>query len=85
MTIHETDMPENDINILTLYRGSSIIPNPKHSRKLEPGDKLLCFGKLEKMRGMVPAKTRRNRRPKVQDLDLELLHHTPEQDNTGVA
>ena len=38
------------------------------SRILEPGDKLLCFGKLESMRGMVPAKTQRRRHPKVQDL-----------------
>lgn len=56
------------MNVLTLYRGTSVIPNPKSSRELEAGDRLLCFGKLESMRDLVPAKTRRKRRPKVKDL-----------------
>lgn len=78
VAIKDTDLPENDINILTLYRGTSIIPNPKYSRVLEPGDKLLCFGKLEKMRGMIPAKARRKRRPKIKDLDLDTVQATLE-------
>ena len=78
IAIKDTDLPENDINILTLYRGTSIIPNPKHSRVLEPGDKLLCFGKLEKMRGMIPAKARRKRRPRVKELDLDTVQATVE-------
>ncbi len=71
-TITETGLPEKDINILTLYRGSRVIPNPRESRILEPGDKLLCFGKLESMRGLIPARTRRNRRPVVQELDTHI-------------
>ena len=54
---------------MTLYRGAKVIPNPKQSRLLEAGDKLLCYGKLESMRTMVPAKTRRRRKPKIQDLE----------------
>ena len=68
MTIKETDLAEQDINVLTLYRGNKIIPNPKASRVLEPDDKLLCFGKLESMRGMIPKKTRRRRQPQIQGL-----------------
>ena len=68
ITIKETDLAEQDINVLTLYRGNKIIPNPKPSRVLEPDDKLLCFGKLESMRGMIPKKTRRRRQPQIQDL-----------------
>lgn len=67
-TITETKLIEQDINVLTLYRGNKVIPNPKHSRVLEADDKLLCFGKLESMRTMVPVKTRRRRQPKVKDL-----------------
>lgn len=78
-SITETNLPDSDINVLTLYRGAKVIPNPRADRVLEPGDKLLCFGKLESMRGMIPARTRRNRRPVVQDLDTELL------DTTSVA
>ena len=67
-SLQATELAEQDINVLTLYRGNKIIPNPKMSRTLEPDDKLLCFGKMETMRGMVPARTRRRRRPTVRDL-----------------
>ena len=54
--------------MLTLYRGAKAIPNPRADRVLEAQDKLLCFGKLESMRGMVPVKSRRRRLPKVKEL-----------------
>jgi len=73
VSINDTNLHEQDINVLTLYRGSKVIPNPKKERVLEPNDKLLCFGKLESMRHMIPAKTRRRRQPKVLDLPDELL------------
>jgi ribosomal protein S6--L-glutamate ligase len=72
-TIIETELYENDINVLTLYRGNKVIPNPKGSRELEAGDKLLCFGKLEAMRGMIPARTRRRRAPKITQLDTDIV------------
>lgn len=55
-SIDESGLPEQDINVLTLYRGQTVIPNPRLKRTLEPNDRLLCFGKLEAMRGMVPEK-----------------------------
>lgn len=67
-SIEGSGILEQDINVLTLYRGPTVIPNPKKSRVMEAGDKLLCFGKLESMRGMIPARTVRRRRPKIQDL-----------------
>ncbi len=67
-TINESGLREKDINALTLHRGTTVIPNPRSDRVLESGDRLLCFGKLELMRDLVPAKTRRKRRQKVQDL-----------------
>lgn len=67
-TIAETKLYEHDINVLTLYRGATAIPNPRTQRVLEPNDKLLCFGRLEAMRAMIPAKTRRRRRPEISTL-----------------
>jgi ribosomal protein S6--L-glutamate ligase len=67
-SIGESGLRENDINVLTLYHGTTVIPNPREQRVLEAGDRLLCFGKLENLREMIPVKTRRNRRPRVQDL-----------------
>jgi len=69
-TITDTKLSEKDINVLTLYRGARTIPNPRDDRVLEANDKLLCFGKLESMRGMVPAKARRRRRPQIKELEL---------------
>lgn len=71
-TISETKLSEQDINVLTLYRGAKVIPNPRADRVLEGNDKLLCFGKLESMRRMIPAKTRRRRRPQIKSLDSEV-------------
>ena len=71
-SIDESGLPEQDINVLTLYRGSIVIPNPRLKRTLEPNDRLLCFGKLEAMRGMVPEKTRRKRRPKLKQLSTDV-------------
>ncbi len=71
--INETGLAESDINVLTLYRGAKVIPNPRTDRILEAGDKLLCYGKLESMRGMIPAKTRSMRRPEVQELETSIL------------
>lgn len=69
--IADVDLSAKDLNVLTLYRNSKVIPNPKSDRVLEPGDKLLCYGKLDSMRGMIPDRTQRKRRPKV----LELPDH----------
>ena len=67
-TIEGSGLRDRDVNALTLYRGTTVIPNPRAQRVLEGGDRLLCFGKLESMRGLVPDRTRRKRRPKVQQL-----------------
>ena len=55
---------DRDIAVLTLHRGTTVIPNPMGSRELEAGDRLLCFGKLEEMRSMIPERRRRRARVK---------------------
>ena len=72
-TIADIRSEEHDINVLTLYRNGKAIPNPKASRVLEPNDKLLCFGRLEVMRGMIPAKTRRRRQPDIASLPTDAI------------
>lgn len=67
-TIQSSGLAEADINILTLYKSGKVIPNPNPSRVLEANDRLLCFGKLEVMRELVPERTRRRRRPKMGEL-----------------
>ncbi|CAN5240650.1 RimK family alpha-L-glutamate ligase [soil metagenome] len=67
----DSGLRERDITVLTLHRGTTVIPNPRRGTVLEAGDRLLCFGKLEEMRGMVP--DRRTRRRKVRKLPKEPL------------
>ncbi len=69
--IKSSGLRDRDINILTLHRGRTVVSNPKPDRELEADDRLLCFGKLELMRDLVPAKARRRRRPDVQELPEE--------------
>lgn len=65
-TLGESGLWERDITVLTLHRGSQVIPNPRKGVLLEAGDRLLGFGKLEEMRSMIPE--RRRRRQKVRKL-----------------
>lgn len=67
-TLQESQLREKDIVVLTLHRDNKVIPNPRSQRELIPGDRLLCFGKLELMRSMTPLKVRRKGRPKVKEL-----------------
>jgi len=71
MTLGESGLWERDITVLTLHRGATVIPNPRKGTLLEAGDRLLCFGKLDEMRSMVPE--RRSRRRKVRKLPKEHL------------
>jgi ribosomal protein S6--L-glutamate ligase len=72
-TIAQSGLRDRDITVLTLTRGTKVIPNPRGNRELDAGDRLLCFGKLEEMRDLVPARRRRRARPKVQPLPPEAL------------
>lgn len=67
-TISESGLREKDLNVLTLYRGTTVIPNPRSDRQLESNDRLLCYGKLELMRDLIPEKVRRRSRPKLKQL-----------------
>ena len=66
--IDESGLRNRDITVLTLTRGTTVIPNPKVERVLEAEDRLLCFGKLESMRDLVPERRRRRARLKIQPL-----------------
>ena len=75
-TIGQSGLRDRDITVLTLHRDTDVIPNPRESRLLEANDRLLCFGNLESMRDMIPA--RRRRRARVRKLPE---HPLPEDTN----
>jgi ribosomal protein S6--L-glutamate ligase len=37
-SIQESGLRDNDISVLTLYRGTTVIPNPRSERQFEAGD-----------------------------------------------
>ncbi|MFT6818793.1 MAG: ribosomal protein S6--L-glutamate ligase [Myxococcota bacterium] len=76
-TIEGTGLRDNDITVLSLNRGTTVIPNPRVTRLLEINDRLLCFGKLESMRGLIPKRKSRNARIK----DLPVEHVVPSDDS----
>jgi ribosomal protein S6--L-glutamate ligase len=71
-TIVDSGLLEKDIAVLSLHRANTVIPNPKHSRSLESEDRLLCFGKRESMKDMIPARRKRIGKRKLQELDTEV-------------
>ena len=61
-SLKDSGLPEKDVQVLTLHRGTKVVPNPSASKVLEDGDRLLCFGRLENMRSLIPARSRRPKR-----------------------
>ena len=53
-TIKDSGFREKDINIISLTRDGVTIPNPKGERELQEEDVLLCFGKLEAVKALMP-------------------------------
>jgi ribosomal protein S6--L-glutamate ligase len=68
----ESGLRERDITVLTLHRGTFVVPNPTGKQVLEAEDRLLCFGKLEEMRSMIPARGRH--RTRVKKLPKNPIH-----------
>jgi ribosomal protein S6--L-glutamate ligase len=85
-TIRDSGLREKDISVLTLYRDAKVIPNPRNQREIEPEDRLLCFGKLESMKELIPAKIRKKRKAKVKILpDLPVAEEVMDrEDDYGV-
>lgn len=71
-TIVESGLLEMDIVVLSLHRGGKVIPNPLHKRTLETEDRLLCFGKRESMKDMIPERRSRIRKRKLKVLETEV-------------
>lgn len=75
-TLGESGLWERDITVLTLHRGVTVIPNPRKHVIIEAEDRLLCFGKLEEMRSMIPARSQRRQR--IKKLPKDALTEFPD-------
>ncbi|MEP2776943.1 MAG: RimK family alpha-L-glutamate ligase [Luteolibacter sp.] len=64
-TIEATGLREQDVVVLTLKRKGSVISNPKGSRILEADDTLLCYGKSEHMKSLIPSERKPRKMKKL--------------------
>lgn len=64
-TLLQTGLRDEDVVVLTLKRGESVISNPKSSREIQAGDTLLCYGKVENMKKMLIDRPERKRKIKA--------------------
>jgi ribosomal protein S6--L-glutamate ligase len=53
-TIEQSALRDRDIVVLSLTRENKVIPNPRFTRELQNGDRLLCFGKISNMNDLLP-------------------------------
>ena len=49
-TLAESELRKNDITVLAIIRDNETIPNPSANRKIQRGDGLISFGKVENIR-----------------------------------
>ena len=53
LTLSESGFKEKDLMILSVERDEEMIPVPKAQTKIRVGDRLICYGKLENLKGLV--------------------------------
>jgi K+/H+ antiporter YhaU regulatory subunit KhtT len=53
LTLSESGFKERDLMILSVERDEEMIPVPKAQTKIRVGDRLICYGKLDNLKGLV--------------------------------
>ncbi len=64
VTLRESGLRDRDVQVLSITRGSVVLPNPRGDSEILPGDVLLCFGKLITLKGLIPTVGRKRRKKK---------------------
>jgi hypothetical protein len=53
LTLAESGFRDWDLMVLSIERDDEVIPVPKAQNKIRPGDRLICYGKLENLQNLV--------------------------------
>lgn len=69
--LRETDFTARNIHVMSITRRNAVIPNPKGDEVIREGDKLLCYGELRELRGLIPPKEPRPDESSPQAFDDE--------------
>ncbi|HJL15508.1 MAG TPA: 30S ribosomal protein S6--L-glutamate ligase [Sandaracinaceae bacterium LLY-WYZ-13_1] len=62
-TLRELALGERDVTVLSIQRGSVVIPNPRGDAELLRGDHVVCYGKLLALKQLIPRDARGRRKP----------------------
>lgn len=71
VTLAVSGLRDRDITVLVIENDFGVVPNPSSEWVLNAGDRLLCFGRLDEMRSLAPA--RRARRGRIRPLPDDAL------------
>jgi len=52
-TLGRLELAQRDVQVLTVFRGASALPNPAANFVLLPGDRVLCFGRFDVLRDLL--------------------------------
>jgi len=52
-TLSKSGFKEKDLMILSVERDEEVIPVPKAQTKIRVGDRLICYGKLQNLKGLI--------------------------------
>lgn len=56
-TLSELSFRDREVQVLSVTREGTSIPNPRGSERLQVGDLLLCFGSYETLRSLLPRRS----------------------------
>lgn len=62
-TLEELGLGARDVTVLSIQRGSVVIPNPGGTQMLRRGDRIVCYGKQLTLKALIP-RDERGRREK---------------------
>ena len=68
--LRDAKLMERNIQVISITRNQTVIPNPRGDVVVEPGDKLLCYGELRELRALIktaPGKGKKKKAKKVKE------------------
>ncbi|MFW5924704.1 MAG: RimK family alpha-L-glutamate ligase [Myxococcota bacterium] len=71
LTLEESGLDARDVRVLSIQRGSVVIPNPGGQERILLGDALLCYGKALTLKTLIPKDPAGRRRGAQQEAEGE--------------
>lgn len=63
--LRDVNLTARNIQVISITRNQTVIPNPKGDVVIEAGDKLLCYGELRQLRGLIKETPKKPKKKKL--------------------